>query len=73
MQYKAIVSFSGKISMAMGQVREISDESLAKDLLRAGHIIPFEADKKPKEEKAKVEDVKEEKPKTKRKGKANEN
>ena len=69
MQYKAIVSFSGKVSMAMGQVREISDESLAKDLLRAGYIIPLEAkpkEAKPKEEKA--EDVKVEKPKTRRKG-----
>lgn len=60
MQYRAIVSFSGKISMAMGQVREISDESLVKDLLRAGYIIPLEA----KEEKA----PKAEKPKTRRKG-----
>ena len=62
MQYKAIVSFSGKISMAMGQVREISDESLANDLLRAGYII----EAKPKEEKA--ENVKAEKPKSRRKG-----
>lgn len=62
MRYRAIVSFSGKISMAMGQVREISDESLVKDLLRAGYIIPLEA----KEEKAK--EVKAEKPKTRRKG-----
>ena len=68
MQYKAIVSFSGKVSMAMGQVRDFSDESLAKDLLKAGYIIPLEADKK-----AKIEDKKEEKPKTKRKGKVNEN
>ena len=68
MQYKAIVSFSGKLSMAMGQVREISDESLAKDLLKAGYIIPLKADKI-----AKTEDIKEEKPKTKRKGKVNEN
>lgn len=60
MHYKAIVSFSGKVSMASGQIREISDESLAKDLLRAGYIIPLEA-KKEKEEKA-------EKPKTRRKG-----
>ena len=66
MQYKAIVSFSGKISMAMGQVREISDQSLADDLLRAGYIIPLEA--RSKEEKAKSEDVKAEKPKSKRKG-----
>ena len=64
MQYKAIVSFSGKVSMAMGQVRDISDESLANDLLRAGYIIPLEAKHTEKaiEEKA-------EKPKSKRKGK----
>ena len=49
MLYKATVSFSGVVSMAMGEVREISDSSIADDLLRAGHIIPFEADNKPEE------------------------
>ena len=63
MQYKALVSFSGKVSMAMGEVREISDQSLADDLLRAGYIIPLEAKKEEK-----TEDVKAEKPKSKRKG-----
>lgn len=67
MLYKAIVSFSGNISMTSGQIREISDESLVNDLLKANYIIPYEADKKPK-----TDDVKEEKPKTKRKGKTNE-
>ena len=60
MQFKAIVSFSGKLSMATGQVREISDESLANDLLRAGYIIPLGGEEK--EEKT-------EKPKSRRKGK----
>lgn len=60
MQYKAVVSFSGVISMAMGEVREISDQSLIDDLVHAGHIIPFEADEV-------------EKPKPKRKGKKDEN
>ena len=69
MQYKAIVSFSGIISMAMGEVREISDQSLSNDLLRAGYIIPLEAKPKPNEEKVVTEDVKVEKPKSKRKGK----
>ena len=71
MRYRAIVSFSGKISMAKGQNREISDSALVDDLLNAGYIIPLETEIKPKEEKGQVEDVKEEKPK--RKGKANEN
>lgn len=75
MRYRAIVSFSGKISMAKGQNREISDSALVDDLLNAGYIIPLETEIKPKEEKGQVEDVKEEKPKPKpkRKGKANEN
>lgn len=78
MQYKAIISFSGKISMASGQVSEISDESLAKDLLKAGYIIPNVADNKTEQfetEKVETETVekKEVKPKTKRKGKTNEN
>lgn len=64
MAYMATVSFSGQITMTKGKVREISDQSLANDLLNAGYIIPYEAtDKK--------DDVKTEK-KTKRKGKTNE-
>ena len=61
MAYKACVSFSGlKISMAKGQIREITDAALVADLLKAGYIVPYEAtDKKPEEEK----------PKNKRKGK----
>ena len=63
MAYIACVSFSGnKLSMAKGQIREISDSALVDDLLKAGYIIPYEAtDKKT---------VSEEKPKTRRKGKA---
>ena len=38
MQYKALVSFTGLVAMAKGEVREISDLSLAKDLLKAGYI-----------------------------------
>ena len=38
MIYKAKVSFAGMISMAEGEVREISDSSLAEDLLHAGYI-----------------------------------
>ena len=79
MQYKALISFSClSMSMAMGDVREISDSSLANDLLNAGYIFPLDSDekkeiKKPKEVNKPEEKVKEEtkaeKPKTKRKGK----
>ena len=51
MFYKATVSFSGKISMTGGEVREISDSSLAKDLLKAGYVIEHKPDdEKPKKE-----------------------
>lgn len=65
MAYLACVSFSGtKISMAKGQIREISDSALVNDLLKAGYIVPYEATDKKKAEP--VED----KPKNRRKGKA---
>lgn len=38
MLYKALVSFTGLISMSEGESREISDSSLANDLLKAGYI-----------------------------------
>lgn len=51
MRYKALVSFSGKIAMAMGDIREIEDASLVDDLMKAGYIIPFEAEVKEKPKK----------------------
>lgn len=38
MKYRALVSFTGLVSMAKGEVREISDFSLAQDLLNANYI-----------------------------------
>lgn len=38
MQYKALISFSGLISMAEGEVREIGDPAIVNDLLKAGYI-----------------------------------
>ena len=38
MMFKALISFTGLISMGEGDVREISDVSLANDLLKAGYI-----------------------------------
>ncbi len=38
MLYKAKISFTGLISMAKGEVREISDSSIVRDLLNAGYI-----------------------------------
>lgn len=36
--YKALKSFVGKVSMVEGEVKEILDKEIAKDLLRAGYI-----------------------------------
>ena len=38
MAYRALRSFSGTLSMVKGEVREIEDEEIAKDLLRVGYI-----------------------------------
>ena len=61
MRYLATTSFSGNISMHKGEVKVIDDPVLVEDLLKAGYIVPYEAT-----------NAKEEKPKTKRKGKTNE-
>ena len=38
MVYKALVSFTGLVSMTKGESREISDSSIACDLLKAKYI-----------------------------------
>lgn len=38
MAYRALKSFSGLVSMVKGEVREIEDEYIVKDLLRCGYI-----------------------------------
>lgn len=66
MAYLACVSFSGlNLSMAKGQIRDITDAALVADLTKAGYIVPYEAtdnksDKTPTNEE----------PKNRRKGKA---
>ena len=72
MLYKATVSFSGVISMSRGEVREISDQTLVKDLLQAGYILELKADEQPKEAEEKPKKTTTKKPATKRKGKDNE-
>lgn len=72
MLYQATVSFSGIISMARGEVREITDQALAKDLLQAGYIIELKADEQPNKAEEKPKKTTAKKPATKRKGKDNE-
>jgi len=53
MLYRARVTFTGEITMTMGEVREISDPSIVKDLLKAGYIELVGQEKKPTNKKAK--------------------
>ena len=50
MKVKALKSFSGAVSMAKGDVRDINDEYILKDLIKAGYVV--EEAKEPAEEKA---------------------
>lgn len=52
MLYKATISFSGVVSMTIGEVGEISDLAIVKDLMNAGYIVPVEDgdETKPKKE-----------------------
>ena len=43
--YKAIVGFSGLITMKKGEVKEIKDKALVKDLLKAGYIVEVKPEK----------------------------
>ena len=45
MVVKAIKSFVGRVSMNVDEEREIIDKDLAKDLIRAGHVIEIKANK----------------------------
>ena len=42
MRYKAVVSFSGAISMAEGEIMEIANKVISDDLLDAGYIEEVE-------------------------------
>lgn len=44
--YKALISFTGIVTMAKGQEAEIKDIEIAKDLLRAGYIEEVKQTKK---------------------------
>lgn len=44
--YKALISFSGVVSMTIGEIKEITDESIVKDLLNAGYIEKVADEKK---------------------------
>jgi len=49
--YRALKSFSGRISVSEGDKIEIFDEEIIKDLLQAGYIAKIEETKKVVQEK----------------------
>ena len=53
--YKALVSFSGRISMVKGEVRDINDPVVVADLLKAKYIVDLEAKKKAADVAAKTQ------------------
>ena len=43
--YRAIVGFSGLLNMKKGEIKEIKDKALVKDLLKAGYIEEVKPEK----------------------------
>lgn len=62
--YKALVSFSGAISMRKGEVKSITDKTIIADLLRAGYIEEAKSVKVKTAEKPEPKKETAEKPKT---------
>ena len=44
MLYKSNKSFCGLVNMRRGEVKELTDEAIIKDLLRVGYIEPVKAE-----------------------------
>lgn len=63
--YRAKVNFSGVVSMNVGEVADIADVNIAKDLIKAGYIEEVKPAEKAKPTKA-AENKKPTRAKTKR-------
>ena len=46
MKYKALISFAGKVSMYEGEIKEITDNEVVSDLLKAGYIERVKPEKR---------------------------
>ena len=64
MAYRALKTFTGVLTMVKGEVREIKDETLVKDLLKNGFIVSL-SEKKAEKKEPEAEVKAEEKPKAK--------
>ena len=54
MKYRALVGFSGLVTMRKNEVRELSDEAIVKDLLQAKYIELAQGSNEPKPTKKKT-------------------
>ena len=59
MLYKSLKSFCGLVNMKKGETKELTDEAIVKDLLRAGYIEPVKAEGKSKDLPEAEADIKE--------------
>lgn len=41
-QYKALVTFSGTVTMSVGEVKDLAPGAVVDDLIRCGYIAPAE-------------------------------
>lgn len=53
MKVKAVISFGGEISMTKGQIKDIKNEAILYDLLKAGYVVAVEEEKPKKAVKKK--------------------
>ena len=53
--YKAMRSFCGKVSMKKGAVKEINDQDVAQDLIKAGFVVALDSAKPEKAEEKPLE------------------
>lgn len=44
--YKALRSFTGKVSMYKNEIKEINDKEVARDLINSGYIVEIEVPEK---------------------------
>ncbi len=51
MKVKATVSICGKICMAKGEIRDIADKEICKDLIRCGYVKEVKSDESAEEGK----------------------
>lgn len=58
--YRAIKSFAGKVSMKKGDLKDIKDEVVIKDLLKAGYIVEEKVENVINKVEKNLENVKEE-------------